>query len=244
MKITDRLAATPAFDPASADQALDVVLARAGLKDGKARQAFRDGPAAGTVKAGLEKARAMLVQLFDQVEEIRTDRRRTEYGRAIDARDAIRKGFSSIKSTLDESYNGLGEARERLAVAIDEALVPERRTCEPSEVRGHLAGLPDADRLKLLEERVEAGDLETVAAALSGPAFLSGLTEDQRKIIRARAEEHFAGELVARRAGMEQLEQSLRGAAAELVRLETSALHPERLQPADVEPGLHVPEVA
>src|SRR5690606_10716655 len=99
VKITDRLAATPAFDPASADRALDVALARAGLRDAEKRQVFRDGPAAGAVKRTLEQTRTMLVQLFDQVDAIRTDRRRTEYGRAVDARDAIRRGFASIKST-------------------------------------------------------------------------------------------------------------------------------------------------
>lgn len=244
MKIADRLRATPAFDPASADKALDSSLVHAGLRDGAKRQSFRDGPVAGGVRRALEAARTQLVMLFDQVDEIRTDRRRTPFGQAADARDAIRKGFGSMKATLDQEYNALAEARERLALAIDESLVPERRTCEAAEIRGHFASLPDADRLKLLEERVEAGDLETVAAALSGPSFLSGLTDDQRKKIRDQAEQRFAPELVARRVGMDALERSLKGAAAELVRLETSALHPERLQEADREPGLHVAEVA
>lgn len=244
MKITDRLAATPAFDPASADQALDVALARAGLRDAEKRQSFRDGPVAGAVKRALEQTRTMLVRLFEDVDAIRTDRRRTEYGRAVDARDAIKRGFASIKATLDETYNSLADARERLEVAIDEALIPERRTCEAAEIRAHLARLPDADRLKLLEERIEAGDAETVHAIMSAPVYLSGLNEVERASLRARAEAKFAPELVARRAGMDALESSLRGAAAELIRLETSALHPERLQPGDREPGLHVPEVA
>lgn len=244
MKITDRLGATPAFDPSSADHALDHSLIHAGLRDPAKRQSFRDGPVAGGVKRALEQTRTTLVQLFDQVDEIRTDRRRTPYGRSVDARDAIRKGFGSIKATLDGEYNALADARERLALAIDEALVPEARTCEAAEIRGHFASLPDADRFKLAQERIEAGDAETVHALLSAPAYLSGLNETERAGLRTKAEERFAPELVARRQGMDQLESSLKGAAAELVRLETSALHPERLDPSDREPGLHVPEVA
>lgn len=239
-----KLAATPAFNPETADQALDITLAIAGLKDGAARQAFRDGPAAGGVKRALEFARTQLVALFGEVDTIRADRRRTPYGQAADARDAIRRGFGSIKGSLDQEFNALVEARQRLGVAIDEALAPAARTCEAAEIRGHFASLPDADRFKLLEERVEAGDAETVHAVLSAPPFLSGLSDTQRAALRAQAEQRFAPELVARRAGLDALEGSLKGAAAELVRLETSALHPERLQPADREPGIHVAEVA
>ncbi len=240
----EKLAATPAFNPESADHALDHALIHAGLRDAAKRQSFRDGPVAGGVRRALEQTCATLVQLFDDVDTIRADRKRTDYGRAVDARDRLRAGFASLKGTLDQEYNALADARERLGVAIDEALVPEQRTCEAAEIRGHFASLPEADRFKLAEERIEAGDTETTNALLSAPAYLSGLNETQRVGLRQKAEQHFAGELVARRHGMDALESRLKGAAAELVRLETSALHPERLDPSDREAGLHVPEVA
>jgi hypothetical protein len=74
--------------------------------------------------------------------------------------------------------NASGRRRDGEAVAAlkagagpDAALLPE--------VRAHLKALPDAERVRMVERAVRAGDRVVIAAALGAPAYLSGLAPER-----------------------------------------------------------------
>ena len=53
-----------------------------------------------------------------------------------------------------------------------------------TEIRAHLAGLPSAQRQKLLEAAVRDGDETTASAVLAAPAYLSGLSQEMHNLLR------------------------------------------------------------
>ncbi|MBZ9758424.1 hypothetical protein LB524_24350 [Mesorhizobium sp. ESP6-5] len=67
------------------------------------------------------------------------------------------------------------------------------------EIRRHLLGLKENDRLTVALKAIDAGDKETMAAVLIGPAFLTGFTDEQRAMLRSRQAEKMAGDLIARK---------------------------------------------
>ncbi|BCH12112.1 hypothetical protein MesoLj131c_63700 [Mesorhizobium sp. 131-3-5] len=67
------------------------------------------------------------------------------------------------------------------------------------EIRRHLLGLKENARLTVALKAIDAGDKETMAAVLIGPAFLTGFTDEQRAMLRNRQAEKLAGDLIARK---------------------------------------------
>ncbi|RWM39958.1 hypothetical protein [Mesorhizobium sp.] len=72
------------------------------------------------------------------------------------------------------------------------------------EIRGHFKGLKENERFALAMKAVEAGDKETIASLLIGPAYLTGLSDDQRNVLRNQMAEKFAGDLVTRKKVIEK----------------------------------------
>lgn len=111
--------------------------------------------------------------------------------------DAASRRFSDVARRVDRSLADLGEAETTLADAVTVKLRdPNAQTpagvALASEVRAHLRGMDKAKRAAFVSERVEAGDLSTVAAMLSAPAYLSGLGADEVGVVRKLAERKFA----------------------------------------------------
>ncbi|TPO07133.1 hypothetical protein [Mesorhizobium sp. B1-1-5] len=68
-----------------------------------------------------------------------------------------------------------------------------------NEIRSHFKAMKNGDGLSLALKAIEAGDKETTAAILSGPAYLSGLSDEQQNMLRNQMALKFAGDLVSRK---------------------------------------------
>ncbi|MER9841099.1 hypothetical protein NKJ59_07580 [Mesorhizobium australicum] len=67
------------------------------------------------------------------------------------------------------------------------------------------------DRLTVELKAIDAGDKETMAAVLIGPAFLTGFSHDQRAMLRNRRAEKIAGDPIARKRLIEKARQPISG---------------------------------
>ncbi len=69
-----------------------------------------------------------------------------------------------------------------------------------AEIRAHFATLDKGGRVNALRTAIEAFDKDTLAATLSGPAYLSGLTADEQAMFKRMFAEAHAPKLIARKA--------------------------------------------
>jgi hypothetical protein len=143
--------------------------------------------------------------------------------------DSYRNGFKALKEALRSQDPGMTpEANlmdmkkrsdswlEDITKRATEATANANRTIEgiesdvrakleiedgprSHEIRRHLLGLKENDRLTVALKAIDAGDKETMSAVLIGPAFLTGFTDEQRAMLRNRQAEKMAGDLIARK---------------------------------------------
>lgn len=93
--------------------------------------------------------------------------------------DRITRAWDKVAKTLDTQIaaieqqldSGLKAASDRLPLA--------------GEIRAHFKALSIEKRMAMLDDAEKRGDLETLQAVLGGPGYLSGITEEFRKV-RAR----------------------------------------------------------
>lgn len=78
-------------------------------------------------------------------------------------------------------------ATRHMEKLVDKMGAPVRLPDDPSktvlhgEIRGHIKSMKKGDRLSFVNKAISSGDVDTTVAALSGPAFLSGLTDVERQ---------------------------------------------------------------
>lgn len=94
------------------------------------------------------------------------EKKQTEATKAF---DASRKRLEQGIAALDESLNK-DIAQDANAGSVN------------SEIRAHMKGLKRDERQKLLDSAFETNDMLTLRAVLSGPGYLSGISEDERKL--------------------------------------------------------------
>lgn len=111
--------------------------------------------------------------------------------------DAASKAFERVSVAIDRRVIELNRGEKALRTRVDAAIEdPARKTPEglsvASEVRAHMKGLTNKQRLPFVHAAVERGDLRTVAAVLHAPPYLSGLSEAEHQTARQAAERKFA----------------------------------------------------
>lgn len=79
----------------------------------------------------------------------------------------------------------LGKMRDHLNETIVAAITPAQVPNERSDIRAYWRG--QSEPFAKIAALARAGDLATISAVLSGPAYLSGLTDEQQAVIRAEA---------------------------------------------------------
>ncbi|GLQ79287.1 hypothetical protein GCM10007881_28050 [Mesorhizobium huakuii] len=150
------------------------------------------------------------------------------------AHDSLRNGFTAMKAALrsqdptmtpEANFMDLKKRADgwldSIAKLATDASTQAKRTIEgidndirakleiedgprSNEIRRHLLGLKENDRLTVALKAIDAGDKETMAAVLIGPSFLSGFSDDQRTMLRNRQGEKMAGDLIARKKVLEE----------------------------------------
>lgn len=71
-------------------------------------------------------------------------------------------------------------------------------TQHAGEIRSHIRSLDKSSRRELLEQAIESGDSDTLAAVLEGPAYLSGLNSEHQAMYRSKFAALHAGDLLKR----------------------------------------------
>lgn len=111
---------------------------------------------------------------------------------------------SAAQPFCERAVSQAGRCMETLTAQIKEldATIAEKINVpvEPhlaGQIRGHFAGRKSA--MSEINEAIERGDTATAAAVLKAPAYLSGLTEKNQGLLRARAGQRFAPSEVADR---------------------------------------------
>lgn len=103
--------------------------------------------------------------------------------RLLEVAKLAEKHQTSAAKGFDEARNRL----ERGIAALDESLnkgITQDANAGTinGEIRDHIKGLKRDERQKLLDEAVRTNDVLTLRAVLSGPGYLSGISEDERKL--------------------------------------------------------------
>lgn len=113
--------------------------------------------------------------------------------KADQLREAMTKAFDRTAPQITAAITKLQERQAKIEKVITTALEStseKSRQLAPS-IRGHINNLPAATRFTFLMAQIKKGDLVTVQSVFSGPAFLSGLTDEQYSTCRIAAAKEF-----------------------------------------------------
>jgi hypothetical protein len=129
------------------------------------------------------------------------DRAMERASRQIDSADAgIRAKITSLASRVETMLSD-----------------PSAKTPVAAEIRAHAKGLTDTKRMAFIRDAINVKDKASVAALLSAPAYLSGLSTEQADVARKMAEETFAQVESAQLHAAEKVLERVREAGAQLV---------------------------
>lgn len=123
--------------------------------------------------------------------------RRAAGAREEELAEAATRAFDRTAASVDRRVASMRGARDALAARLSEALAdPAAATPQgiaiAQEVRAHFRALGADERHAFLSAAVEAGDRRTVAALLSAPPYLSGMTPEVAASLRSRAADRWA----------------------------------------------------
>jgi hypothetical protein len=115
-----------------------------------------------------------------------------------------------IQKAIDEAESGLGTLNKQVEASLfDSSADTISGSTIANSIREHCKGLtktPNA-RFNFVMDAIKKGDRTTVAAILSGPAYLSGLTDDQHTGLRKAAERVFSKACAQRDAAQKALDR-------------------------------------
>ena len=102
-----------------------------------------------------------------------------------------------IEARLPETLKAGMDHERALRARLDEQLGIARDSEFGAEIRARLASMKPDERLQAIYTAAAEGDTHTVAAAVHGPTFLTGLGPEEREKVRHRLASQKAPKLVA-----------------------------------------------
>jgi hypothetical protein len=185
----------------------------------------------GTVgRAAYGAARAALEDMYGAYADIEdAERALRAAGRDAELAGAASRAFDRTAAAADRRIAEMRRHRAALAARVSDALADPRAAAPDGvalaqEVRAHLRGLPDAERVRFLHGAVEADDRRTVAAALAAPPYLSGITAQQAGAVRGLAAARWAPVDSAQAAAVDRAVERVMTASGSLVARYAKAL--------------------
>jgi len=138
----------------------------------------------------LEPARRASQTLWDTWGKIRNAHETVSDRQRLAA--AAQKAVERALSATDKALSALQKNRDVLEAKISSVVCPRSPDALAPEIRAHFRGTssPFAEASKLLA----SGDRRSVAAILSAPAYLSGLDDEQHRVLRDLARQRFCPE--------------------------------------------------
>ncbi len=192
-----------------------------------------------TMKGGLGKiaydnAREALAELYNWYSDVEdVDSAFQQYGAKVGGAQYKLKGaFRTYHGSEEEIYNQAGKASERaltrasnslnhtietgdlLLKRLDKATDdPDRKTptgiAMATEIRNHVKGLPEKQRLAFVQKAIRSFDNRTVAAVLKAPAYLSGIGEEAQRVLQLDAEKSWAPQDYEQFKAVQQIRETL-----------------------------------
>ncbi|MFO1209596.1 MAG: hypothetical protein U1E40_10290 [Amaricoccus sp.] len=106
---------------------------------------------------------------------------------------AAERAFGVAARSVDEQTAALNRNVNALETRVASALTdPYSKTPLGAEIRQHIKGLKDGERLGFVRSLIASNKKSDVAAVLDAPSYLSGLTDDMHSVVRDMAADHFA----------------------------------------------------
>jgi hypothetical protein len=146
--------------------------------------------------------------------------------------------FMAIKrlgeQTLARAGAASDQARERAEGTVKDIRERLRRelnlteTHRAGEIRTMLRSLADSERMAIIQAAIADRDGQTIAAIVEAPAYLSGMTAEQAKAIRAQYERAHGGDLPARAEALEKAIEINRKTAMQALQFQSALLPIER----------------
>lgn len=144
-------------------------------------------------------------------------------------KEAVHRSFERVALTVDRRVKELDGYLDTLDKQVTHALTdPNGRSAEgiavATEIRAHVKGLAKGKRFSFVTEAIGNGDLPTVAAAINGPAFLSGLTPEEQGQLRVLAAQKFAPVAHAQRSAVLKVKETVTVAGSHLTTRHAKAM--------------------
>lgn len=129
----------------------------------------------------------------------------------------VDREFARAARQMDSADAGIRAKINSLASRVETMLSdPSAKTQVAAEIRAHAKGLTDTKRMAFIRDAINAKDKASVAALLSAPAYLSGLSKEQADVARKMAEETFAQVESAQLHAAERVLERVREAGGQL----------------------------
>lgn len=173
-----------------------------------------DLPTTRTVREAFARVRARLEKLHKAEDALNRDRTLADPARSAQLYELRAKVAADVKPVLEAEHARVSDAIDGTERKIDERLYAGHKTASREEIRRHVASLPTDQRSRFVRERSKTGDLQTVAAVLTAPSYLSGLDDDGQRALRDAITEDLAPDLAAERRELRGVSQRLEQAAS------------------------------
>jgi len=138
--------------------------------------------------AGVVNAAEFLTTARNQLDAVNASRQTPdpampEAAHVLAVNDMSKRAMQNIGKEYDRARTALSRAEAYYTEKVQEAanLSP---THHAAEIRSVLRQLPSAERYAAIVAAMQSGDMETVSAAVSGPAIAVGLTAEQQTNLR------------------------------------------------------------
>ena len=137
-------------------------------------------PVLGHVENAFRRAYEALRDVHNARDAARMNPTWTEGQQVIHTDALARKHLDKITRTFDRANDDLKNGIAHIEAELRSPVVTKASLQIAQEIRAHCKTLPKgSDRLEFLNKLLKDGDSLSLSAVLGGPAFLSGLTNDQ-----------------------------------------------------------------
>jgi hypothetical protein len=150
------------------------------------------------IRAAIDEARAAAETALANVRAIHGNPEWPDGRKHVESNVAATRVVEPMLATLDKAIAGLNARVEDVRKVTAPPAPPTdlAGTVLAGEIRAKLSNMAPDDRMKTLLRSIGDGDETTIAAALGGPAFLTGLGAlDLERLGTAWQKKHFAAEL-------------------------------------------------
>jgi len=138
----------------------------------------------------LEPARAAQKAVYDVWTKVRAAQ--TNVADKQKLADVAKRAVERSLAVADQKLERLHQSRQTVAAQIDGVVRPKAPDSVASEIRTYMQGRKEA--FTTLAQSIQKGDRRTVAAVLTAPAYLSGLTDNQYGTLLEMAQKVFCPE--------------------------------------------------